>query len=1064
MFERTRRRLRRIAYLPPELSNLSDYEFDSASDMYSFGVLLYELLLDRVPFESPAAALAAKGMPDELPSAVRDSIDAEIDALILALLNVADFQQRPSAAEAYKILRKALGSSNGIPPPVVTPPDDLTPPSFEIGSVVDGVFRIDQELGSGSFSRVYKVFHLDHGRNYTMKLLKNSSEVDLLLREYNDIGQNLPRHPHIARMVWMARLAPPLQTPYILNEYIEGETLEAYCDGRKNLSWRDIQRIGVQVLDALEALHPRIREFEEFRAQIQKRSLSEQEFEEYQRLGEQMQQGILHRDIKPANILLELPSHSAKLIDFNIASQLAVAQGRAGTPRYWAPDRGQPNWRPDMDLFSFGIVLYELVAHQHPFPNNNPEIGPSLDPRLIVGGERVSDQLAEFLLKAIQPNSADRFIDANAMKKALLAVPSMYAPVQPKTETVGAFPGITLEPGEASKSNYNPYVTRLLTLHSQAQKNNGGTRGLDQIARFTYVDTRLDLNLAPAIADGRFRLVIVTGNAGDGKTAFLQRVEEYFKTHGVQVRPLPTNNGAWWEHAGLEFHTNYDGSQDEGDVRNDDVLAAFLGPFAGSTFSEFQTGKVRLIAINEGRLLDFLEHSAHSGKFTALRKFVFRALETGDSSDGMLLVNLNLRAIAAGGSDSLVERQLKALLRPEIWAPCDACEYKLRCPIKHNADTLGNNVSGPTVRARIRRLFEVVHLRRRAHVTIRDLRSALSWLLLRDQGCQDIGNLLVSKESSASETIATIYYPEAFAADEVASKNRVEDRLVRLLRQSDVGLVNDPMLDRRLDHDADSAVPWMSFDSRSDYGWEVLEAQRRNTPRTQETTSLGQLLASRRALIQRLRRWAYYERRDDGWQEMLPYRSWKLLSEVIYAPSEEERKAASVRLRDRVIEAISLSEGLRSTQVRKDFLALRVSRVKNPSVRSYRLFPASEFHIQIAEAKVLGEFLEFAADSVDLVADESIGHARLRISLDLLEMLELIRSGYRPSPSDLQGLFVNLLIFRNALLNLPFDRVMVTPDDENLYEVVGSIDSHAGISLRFGRYEVPTNRTPAVLP
>src|SRR5262249_47477835 len=162
------------------------------------------------------------------------------------------------------------------------------------------------------------------------------------------------------------------QTPYILNEYVEGETLEPYCDGQKSLSWREIQRIGIQVLDALEALHPRVREFDAFRAQMQKRSLTPQEFEEYQRLGEEMQKGILHRDIKPANILLELPSHSPKLIDFNIASQLAAAQGRGGTPRYWAPDRGQPAWRPDMDLFSLGIVLYELVAHQHPFPNNNP--------------------------------------------------------------------------------------------------------------------------------------------------------------------------------------------------------------------------------------------------------------------------------------------------------------------------------------------------------------------------------------------------------------------------------------------------------------------------------------------------------------------------------------------------------------------------------------------------------------------------------------------------------------------------------------------------------------------
>ncbi len=351
-----------------------------------------------------------------------------------------------------------------------------------------------------------------------------------------------------------------------------------------------------------------------------------------------------------------------------------------------------------------------------------------------------------------------------------------------------------------------------------------------------------------------------------------------------------------------------------------------------------------------------------------------------------------------------------------------------------------------------------MHLRRRAHVTIRDLRSAISWLLFRDQDCTDVATLLKSQEVTSPQRIADMYYPEAFAANANSDKDRVENRLVGLLRQCDVGLVNEPILDRRLDHDPDSAVPWMSFDGRSSYAWEVMKGYHRNVPQSQETTSLGELLESRRSLIQRLRRWAYFERRDDGWQNMLPYRSWQLLSDVIYAPTEQASDAASLRLRDRVIEAISLSEGLRSPQLRKEFLALRVSRVKNPSIRSYRLFPASAFRVQLLEAKSAGEFLEFAPDSIDLVADESVGHARLRISLDLLEMLELIRSGYRPSPADLQGLFVNLLIFRNALLNLPFDRVMVTPDDESLYEVVGSFNVKSGISLRFDRYNLPTSR------
>jgi len=1063
VFERTKSRMGSLSYVPPELSDTTDYEFDFSADMYSFGVLLYELLGDEVPFDSPSAALAANGRPPKLLSEVREGIDAEIDSLVEGLLRVKDFHKRPSAADALKVLHKVLESSNGMPvAPVPVATDGSAPPVFEVGSIVDGMFRVEEELGSGSFSRVYKVFHLDQGRNYTMKLLKNSGEVDLLLREYNDIGQNLPSHPNIAKMVWMARLAPPLLTPYILNEYVEGETLEPYCDGRKSLSWRDIQRIGLQVLEALNALHPRNRELENFREQMQKRSLTAEEFEEYQRLNEQVQNGILHRDIKPANILLELPSHKPKLIDFNIASRLALAQGRAGTPRYWAPDRGQPNWRPDMDLFSFGIVLYELVTHQHPFSNSNPESGSPLDPRLIVGGEQISDELAEFLLKAIQPDGASRFQDAKSMAKALSAVSSMYAPPKAIVETAGKFPGIRLDVSEIGKADYNPYVTRLLTLHSQARKNNGGTRGLDDIARLTYVETRLDLHLVPAIADGRFRLVVVTGNAGDGKTAFLQRVEGYFRGLGVAVNALASSNGATWEHAGLHFRTNYDGSQDEGELQSDDVLANFLNPFSGISFSDFRSGQVRLIAINEGRLLDFLEHSKHSSDFVALRRFIHKAFGDGESRDGMLLVNLNLRAVAGGEKESLVERQLATILKPELWTPCEPCKYKSRCPLKHNADSLRDPTSGSAVRARILRLFEVVHLRRRAHVTIRDLRSAISWLLLRDQGCDDVATLLTSQETTSTQKITDMYYPEAFAANGGNEKDRVEDRLVTLLRQCDVGLVNEPQLDRRLDHDPDSAVPWMSFDGRSSYAWEVIRSYHRNVPQSQETTSLEDLLQSRRLLIQRLRRWAYFERRDDGWQSMVPYRSWDVLSGVIYAANQKARDGASLRLRDRVIEAISLSEGLRSIQLRKEFLALRVSRVKNPSIRSYRLFPASAFRVELVEPKSVGEFLEFAPDSIDLVADESVGQARLRISLDLLEMLELIRSGYRPSPADLQGLFVNLLIFRNALLNLPFERVMVTPDDENLYEVVGSFDLKNGIRLRFDRYGVASSPEPEV--
>ncbi len=74
---------------------------------------------------------------------------------------------------------------------------------------------------------------------------------------------------------------------------------------------------------------------------------------------------------------------------------------------------------------------------------------------------------------------------------------------------------------------YNIFLDQFLMFYSQADAGNGLTRGLDNdLARRKYVRTKLDNDLTDAILANKFRLVILTGNAGDGKTAFIQKVEE----------------------------------------------------------------------------------------------------------------------------------------------------------------------------------------------------------------------------------------------------------------------------------------------------------------------------------------------------------------------------------------------------------------------------------------------------------------------------------------------------------------------------------------------------------
>jgi serine/threonine protein kinase len=1017
-------------YLPPELANLSDYDFDTTSDMYSFGVLLYELLTDEVPFEGPDAARLAGGCPKKLPSELRAGVDTSIDELVLELLRTDDFKSRPSAAGALAKLRAVLGMTSGL---VRKEPSQLSsPPSakLDIGAVLDGVWRLDEEIGKGTFAKVYRVFNLDHQRTYAMKILVDTDNADLAVHEFTKVQPHLPTHPNIVRIVWMARLGPPLDYPYIVSEFINGETLEPYCADERRLAWSDIKSIGIQLLDALEALHAN---------------------------------GIYHRDIKPANIILDLPSNRPKLIDFNIAAKASEAKGRAGTRRYWAPDVTTAGWGAHADLFSLGVVFYELVVHRHPFPNDRPEGGTPYDPRQITVGIRFSEQLAEFLLKAVQPHAKDRFQSASQMRDALVGVESMLAPIEQISPPEGSFDGIELEPEEVGRKDYNPYVTRMLTLYSQARRTNTGTRGLDEIARLTYVRTALDETLAPAITTGRYKLAIVTGNAGDGKTAFLQQVETLFHHNGAKVAQLPSRNGSTWTWEGRNYETNYDGSQDEEDRSNDAVLDAFLKPFEGEEISGLTGSEVRLIAINEGRLLDFLAHGPRASAYGGLRRFVNVALAGGSSPEGALLVNLNLRAVTAGGNRSLVERQLMQLLQPLLWAPCEVCSHRAMCPLLHNANTLRDPNSGPAVRERVRRLFEVVHLRRRAHVTMRDLRSALSWLLFRDHGCNDVKALLDRLDQDGPAPLIALYYPEAFADPDsgerlpvyAAGPERAVDRLVRQLRDADVGRVNHPMLDRQLDHDISGAVPWMTFELRSEAAAAQLRRYAADAPRPTDDVPFPSVVEARRRLAAVLRRWAFYERRDNGWHDMLPYTSIRLLEAAINSANQEEHDKACRDLRDRMVEAVSVSEGVRSPLLRRNYLALRVSRVKTATIRSYRLFPKDKFRIEVSQHKH-NDFLEFAPDAVNLISVD--GPAHLRISLDLLEMMELIRRGYRPTASDLQGLFVNLQIFRNELLATTFERVLLSADDEQFFEI--SADGRPeGIRMTLVRHGIETTES-----
>lgn len=280
-----------------------------------------------------------------------------------------------------------------------------------LGRVFDGKYRLDERLGSGGMSTVYRATHLMIDRPVAIKVLSQRFVGDYTAkqrfhREARAAGRM--HHPNAVSVTDFGATTDDYL--YIVMELLVGRTLRDLLAREAPLDIARSVSIMLQTCAAVGAAHDR---------------------------------GLIHRDLKPANIFIEQRPNTpaiVKVLDFGVAKFAVEEQADddyqtltqvgaiIGTPRYMSPEQcsGSGGVTPASDVYSLGIIFYEMLAGVAPF---NAETPLAIALRHVTEAPKrlreivpaVPQKLEAIVNKALSKHPSDRFADANELRQELLS-------------------------------------------------------------------------------------------------------------------------------------------------------------------------------------------------------------------------------------------------------------------------------------------------------------------------------------------------------------------------------------------------------------------------------------------------------------------------------------------------------------------------------------------------------------------------------------------------------------------------------------------------------------------
>ncbi len=364
-------------YIAPEQARRSA-DAVPQSDLYSLGIILYEMLTGEVPFDDPSPTAVALQHISNLPPPPREinpNLSPDVEAVLLKALSKSPDERYQTGQELLDALAEALQTDQPVlvedpPAPQIpepmpekvkedtyplpvqvelpAPPEEKPAPPPTLSTLTDDLigrqldeYRLEALLGHGGMARVYRALDVRLQRYVAIKVIdapfrSDSEYANRFEREAQAIAQL--EHPHIVPLYRYGEAGGLL---YMAMRYIEGAdlgfVLDSYRAENEFIPMEGASRIIREVCSALDDAHSK---------------------------------GVIHRDIKPSNIMLDKKGR-AILTDFGLAlmTELGTKGEIFGSPHYIAPEQAisSAGAVPQSDFYAVGVILYQMFTNRLPF-------------------------------------------------------------------------------------------------------------------------------------------------------------------------------------------------------------------------------------------------------------------------------------------------------------------------------------------------------------------------------------------------------------------------------------------------------------------------------------------------------------------------------------------------------------------------------------------------------------------------------------------------------------------------------------------------------------------------